>query len=179
MNFQPPCLAFKIEAEAIKASSGLGNFFERAIVAVTHGKFCHVELWIDGPITSASCHASREPEGTSNQLQDLTQPYWQLVQLPYDPISLETLQGWAVGDSGRKYGLLTIGGIGSGAQFVHDPTDRICSEDAFLACRDIIRLPFPPEVKSWMVAPDGHPPNGWGLFELVEEALSKLKETKP
>lgn len=174
----PPCLAFKVESEAIKTTTGLSNFFEKAITRVTGGKYCHVEIWLSGPRNSALCHASREPEGTSNKIVDLSDPLFDIVDLPLSITANRQyfaglVNGWSLGDSGRRYGILTIGGIALQlANLTHlDSNDRICSEDAFLFCRDIIGLQFPKEVIPGMVTPDGHPKGGWGLYELVQGAL--------
>lgn len=170
-TFNPPCLAFKVESEAIKTTTGLSNFFEKAITRVTGGKYCHVEIWLGGPISMATCHAAREPKGTSIEIVNLSSPLFDIVQLP--PTNNDKAFGWSLGDCGRRYGILTIGGIALElANLTHlDSNDRICSEDAFLFCRDIIGLQFPKEVIPGMVAPDGHPKGGWGLYELVQGAL--------
>lgn len=175
MPFKAPCLAFKLEDQAIKYSSGLGNFFERAIVKVTGGKRCHVAIWISGDDPyNALCHESVEPSGTHNVIYNLTEPIWELVQLP-TPYNSSYSLGWAAGDNGRPYGKLTIVGIGTDQPRLTDldSSDRICSEDGFLYCRDVIGMTFPKEVIPGMVAPDGQPRGGWGLYELVQQLLSK------
>lgn len=171
--FKSPCLAFKIATEAEKLSTGIGNFFEREITKHTGGRFCHVAGWINGSITEAFCHESVEPSGTHRTTYDLTQPEWELVQLPQVDKSL--LNGWSIGDCGRHYGAITIGGIALGSGWISsiDSTDRICSEDMFYMCRDIILIYFPNSIQPGLVVPDSPHADKIGLYELVTSYIAK------
>lgn len=156
------CLAFKSAALA-------GGLFSEAIAKHTGGQFSHVEMWLSGPLNAAMCFSSREPFGTSFKVIDLSEQVngkclWTMLALKVATEQEKDAFWFCMGSKGRDYDSMGIIGIGLGTG-VHDSSDRFCSEMVWDVGQNVFG--WDPSIDRWMVAPDGHPVNGYGLHELI------------
>lgn len=164
----PLSFAFKIAARAGQIGALLDRELDLEIARITGGLYCHVEAWIDGPVSAALCFSSRQPIGTYFATLDLTdKTLWRIVNVPTTPMEDAAIMGFCVGTSGRRYDTFGILGIGLSTT-VHDPYDRICSETCFEIAADVLHR-MPPGIERWQVAPSGLTCTGkrYGFFELL------------
>lgn len=167
-----PVYAFKNAARSIELSAGIAKETDRAIAEFTGGKFCHVELWIDGPQNAAVCYSARQPHGVAKAIIDLSDAaLWTIVGIGPTGDHWYEDQDWLLGfceaSVGKPYDFLGILGIAM-HQPLAVPWDRFCSEFCFEALQlrygkfsDIT------DIARYQVAPSGRPPGGYGLYELL------------
>lgn len=115
---------------AFKNAQVAGSMWSKAIAWKTGGLFSHVELWLSGPQDKALCFSSREGEGCSLKVLDLTvKGLWVIEPAGFTPDQELKALGYALAMSAAKvrYDYLGILGIGTG-HGEHDDHDRFCSE---------------------------------------------------
>lgn len=177
--------AFKIAAEAARqaraeaatSSTSHAKFallaaalFSDGIASVTGGKFSHVEIWYDGPQSSAWCFAAREPDGTGFRRIDLSDAtLWEIVDIPGTPENWgdDSDYAWMQGRAGRAYGFASILDIELGKPLVTLPGADICSQCAFEFLQDR-RDKWSGYVHTGMIAPSGDRLLSKGVFGLYD-----------
>lgn len=143
---------------AVAFKRNTGGLFDRSIAWKTKSQFVHAELVLAGPLKSAECFSSRQPNGTGFAYIDLTDSrIWTVVALPVTQRQSDALQDFCDGCGHKSYDWLGILG------FVlpwgeHDDHDRFCSEICTEALQKM--LGCWPDVKSWETSP-------MDLYELV------------
>lgn len=114
---------------AFKVAAVEGSIGSKAIAWWTRGPFCHVELWLEGPIENALCFSSTLETGTRFTRLNLTAPIglFETVEVPVSDGELDALQQWCAAHQGEKYDKLGIVGfvIPFGEHHAHE---MFCSE---------------------------------------------------
>lgn len=167
-----PVYAFKNAARSIELSAGIAKETDRAIAEFTGGKYCHVEVWIDGPQNAAVCYSARQPHGVARAVIDLgDSTLWTVLPWAVTASACWGDQDWLLGfceaSVGKPYDFLGILGIAM-HQPLAVPWDRFCSEFCFEALQ--LRFGKFPGIARYQVAPSGRPPGGYGLYELLTGA---------
>lgn len=135
---------------AFKVAAVEGSLGSKAIAWWTKGPFCHVELWLDGPIENALCFSSTLETGTRLAHINLTAPVglWETVEVPCTDVEFSDLLTWCECHTGEKYDQLGIVGfvIPFGEHHAHE---EFCSESDGDALEQSTAIG-----KSWVLAGD-------------------------
>lgn len=111
------------------------DLWGQGICRASNSIYCHVEAWLDGPMTAARCFSSREPVGASFQVRDLSDTReWEMVTLNLTPTQEDRCIGFAYGACGKRYNALGLLGYATGTGMTF-PWDLFCSQ----CCADMLR----------------------------------------
>lgn len=137
---------------AFVIASKTGSAWSEMIAKASGSPYSHVEICLDGPRNAARCFSSREPDGASFMVRDLTSPELEIVSLK--PALTEQqeymVEAFCWGANGKAYDMAGLLGykLGNG---LHDDHDVFCSEVVSACLRACAGLVLPAE--PWMISP--------------------------
>lgn len=137
-------LAFKIAAKT-------GSAWSELIARESGSIYSHVEMWIGGPQSNATCFSSREPHGAGFEQIDLTTDLWHLVPVVCTPDQELKIEGFCLGTDGKIYDGVGLLGYQFKQPALHDYHAVFCSEVCAAALQKCAAKTLPGV--PWLISP--------------------------